>query len=311
MMSDVFIDELRVPEPDHTLGVGSGSHAVQTARVMERLEPLLEREPPDLLIVPGDVNSTMAASLVAVKLGIPLAHVESGLRSFDRTMPEEINRIVTDQFSDHLFIHSEDAIENLRREGIGDDRMHFVGNTMIDSLVATQERFRSRRAAEGFGLSAGDYVLVTLHRPNLVDGPLLSDVVAELEQVAKDVPSSFPCIRAHGRGLENTHRILRSSSPTRWATSTSSRSRQTPPRCSRTPAECRRRRPSSACRASRSATRQSVPSRSPTGRTRCSGCGPSASARYRSCSTPTGVKNEERQASRRCGTGAPGSGSPT
>jgi UDP-N-acetylglucosamine 2-epimerase (non-hydrolysing) len=192
MMSDVFIDELRVPEPDHTLSVGSGSHAVQTGRVMERLEPLLEHEPPDLLIVPGDVNSTMAAALVAVKLGIPLAHVESGLRSFDRTMPEEVNRIVTDQFSDHLFIHSEDAIENLRREGIGDDRMHFVGNTMIDSLVATQERFRSRRAAEGFGLSAGEYVLVTLHRPNLVDGPLLGDVVAQLEQVAKEVPILFP-----------------------------------------------------------------------------------------------------------------------
>ena len=144
MMSEVFIDELRVPEPDHTLGVGSGSHAVQTARVMERLEPVLESAPPDLLIVPGDVNSTMAAALVAVKLGIPLAHVESGLRSFDRTMPEEINRIVTDQFSDHLFLHSEEAIENLRREGVSDDRMHFVGNTMIDALVATEDRFRGR-----------------------------------------------------------------------------------------------------------------------------------------------------------------------
>jgi UDP-N-acetylglucosamine 2-epimerase len=114
LMSDVFIDELEVPPPDHTLDVGSGSHAVQTARVMERLEPVLSHEPPDLLIVPGDVNSTMAAALVAVKLGVPLAHVESGLRSFDRTMPEEINRIVTDQFSDLLFLHSEDAIGERR-----------------------------------------------------------------------------------------------------------------------------------------------------------------------------------------------------
>ena len=192
MMSDVFIDELRVPEPDHTLGVGSGSHAVQTARVMERLEPVLESEPPDLLIVPGDVNSTMAAALVAVKLGIRLAHVESGLRSFDRTMPEEVNRIVTDQFSDLLFLHSEEAIENLRREGIADERMHFVGNTMIDALIATQESFRSRGAARGFGLAAGDYMLVTLHRPNLVDGPLLSDVVAQLERVAHEMPVLFP-----------------------------------------------------------------------------------------------------------------------
>ncbi len=192
LMSDVFIDELQVPQPDHTLGVGSGTHAVQTARVMERLEPLLEHERPDLVIVPGDVNSTMAAALVTVKLGISLAHVESGLRSFDRSMPEEINRIVTDQFSDHLFIHSEEAIENLRREGIGDERVHFVGNTMIDALVATEERFRSRAAARSFGLAAGDYMLVTLHRPNLVDGPLLSEVVTHLERVANELPVLFP-----------------------------------------------------------------------------------------------------------------------
>src|SRR3954447_7831519 len=136
MMSDVFLAELGVGEPDYMLGAGSGSHAVQTARVMERIEPVLEQERPDLVIVPGDVNSTLAAALVAVKLGIPIAHVESGLRSFDRAMPGEINRIVTDQFADYLFLHSEEALENLRREGIEPDRMHFVGNTMIDTLIA-------------------------------------------------------------------------------------------------------------------------------------------------------------------------------
>ena len=192
MMSDVFFDELEVPEPDHLLGVGSGSHALQTARVMERIEPVLERERPDLVIVPGDVNSTMAAALVAVKLGIPVAHVESGLRSFDRTMPEEVNRVVTDQFSDHLFLHSEEAIENLRREGIADARMHFVGNTMIDTLTTVEERFRVRDAARAFGLEQGGYVLVTLHRPSLVDGPLLAEVVAHLEHVARELPVLFP-----------------------------------------------------------------------------------------------------------------------
>jgi UDP-N-acetylglucosamine 2-epimerase (non-hydrolysing) len=202
LMSDVFIDELEVPPPDHTLDVGSGSHAVQTARVMERLEPVLSHEPPDLLIVPGDVNSTMAAALVAVKLGVPLAHVESGLRSFDRTMPEEINRIVTDQFSDLLFLHSEDAIENLRREGVGDGRMHFVGNTMIDALIATEERFRNRGAARELGLERGSYLLVTLHRPNLVDGPLLADVVTNLERVATELPVVFPVHPRTRRGLE-------------------------------------------------------------------------------------------------------------
>ena len=123
------------------LGVGSVSHAVQTARVMERIEPVLEEEEPDLVIVPGDVNSTLAATLVAVKLGIPVAHLESGLRSFNRTMPEEINRIVADELSEYLFLRCEEAVENLRAEGIADERMHFVGNTMIESLVAMEPTF--------------------------------------------------------------------------------------------------------------------------------------------------------------------------
>jgi UDP-N-acetylglucosamine 2-epimerase (non-hydrolysing) len=192
MMSDVLLEELDFPEPDHHLNVGSAGHGVQTARVMERLEPLLISEKPDLVIVPGDVNSTLAAALVAVKLGIPVAHVESGLRSFDRTMPEEINRIVTDQFADHLFIHSEEAVDNLRREGVEDERVHFVGNTMIDALLTVEGHFRSRGTARGFGLTPGEYLLVTLHRPTLVDGPLLEEAIAQLELIAPEMPVFFP-----------------------------------------------------------------------------------------------------------------------
>jgi UDP-N-acetylglucosamine 2-epimerase (non-hydrolysing) len=192
MMSEVFIQELAVPVPDHVLGVGSGTHAVQTARVMERIEPVLEAERPDLVIVPGDVNSTLAVALVAVKLGIPLAHLEAGLRSFDRTMPEEINRIVADEFSDYLFIHSDEARDNLRREGIADQRVQFVGNTMIDSLVAMEPRFRQLNAAGRHGLKRGGYLLVTLHRPSLVDGPLLREAIAQLNAIAQDLPVLFP-----------------------------------------------------------------------------------------------------------------------
>jgi UDP-N-acetylglucosamine 2-epimerase (non-hydrolysing) len=192
LMSDIFLEELGVPAPDHMLGVGSASHAVQTARVMERIEPVLEAERPDLVIVPGDVNSTLAATLVAVKLGIPVAHLESGLRSFDRTMPEEINRIVADEFSEYLFLHSDEAIENLRAEGIADERMHFVGNTMIDSLVAVEDRFRNANVASGLGVEPGNYLLVTLHRPALVDGPLLADVIARLDDVSRELPVLFP-----------------------------------------------------------------------------------------------------------------------
>ena len=192
MMSEVFLEELGVPEPDHMLGVGSGSHAQQTARVMEAIEPVLVEERPDLVIVPGDVNSTLAATLVAVKLGIPVAHLESGLRSFDRTMPEEVNRIVADEFAAMLLLHSDEAIDNLRAEGIADGRMHFVGNTMIDSLVAVDARMRAAVAAERLGLSPGGYMLVTLHRPALVDGPLLPEVIAQLGAVARELPVVFP-----------------------------------------------------------------------------------------------------------------------
>ncbi len=195
-MSTIFLEELGVPEPDHMLDVRSGSHAVQTARVMERIEAVIESERPDLVIVPGDVNSTLAVALVAVKAGVPLAHLEAGLRSFDRSMPEEINRIVADQFSEYLFIHSEEAIANLRAEGIDESRIHFVGNTMIDSLVAMEGRFRALEAAARLGLSPGGYVLVTLHRPALVDGPLLDDVLNQLEAIGRELPVVFP---AHPR----------------------------------------------------------------------------------------------------------------
>lgn len=191
-MSDVFVDQLGMPQPDHLLGAGSGTHAQQTARVMERLEPILEEERPDLVIVPGDVNSTLAASLVAAKLCIASAHLEAGLRSFDRSMPEEINRIVADEFADLLLAHSDEALDNLAREGIEASRVHLVGNTMIDALVACEKRFRSLDVARSMGLEPGTYVLVTLHRPALVDGPLLGSVMDELERLSKTAPVVFP-----------------------------------------------------------------------------------------------------------------------
>jgi UDP-N-acetylglucosamine 2-epimerase (non-hydrolysing) len=192
LMSEVFLEELGVPAPDHMLEVGSGSHASQTARTMERLEPVLSEESPDLVVVPGDVNSTLAAALTAVKMGIPVAHIESGLRSFDMTMPEEVNRIVADRFAAQLFLHSDEAVENLRAEGIAEERMHFVGNTMIDTLVALEGRFRAARTADRLEIEPGSYALVTLHRPALVDGPLLAETVAQLASLAREMPVVFP-----------------------------------------------------------------------------------------------------------------------
>lgn len=208
LMSEVFLEELGVPAPDYMLEVGSGSHASQTARTMERLEPVLADERPDLVVVPGDVNSTLAAALTAVKMGIPVAHVESGLRSFDLTMPEEVNRIVADRFAELLFLHSPEAVTNLRHEGIPDERMHMVGNTMIDTLVALEGRFRGAGAATGLGVEPGSYVLVTLHRPALVDGPLLGETVAQLAALARQLPVIFPVhprTRKMMEGLEPEH----------------------------------------------------------------------------------------------------------
>jgi UDP-N-acetylglucosamine 2-epimerase (non-hydrolysing) len=192
LMSEVFLEELGVPAPDHMLEVGSGSHAQQTARVMERLEPVLAEERPDLVVVPGDVNSTVAAALTAAKLQIPIAHIEAGLRSFDRTMPEELNRIVTDQLAEQLFIHSPEADDNLHAEGVPAERIHLVGNTMIDTLVALESRFRGAEAAAKLGVQPGGFVLVTLHRPALVDGPLLSETIGQLAALAQELPVVFP-----------------------------------------------------------------------------------------------------------------------
>jgi UDP-N-acetylglucosamine 2-epimerase (non-hydrolysing) len=191
-LSEIFIEELGVGDPDYSLGVGSGSHAQQTARVMERLEPVLLETEPHVVLVPGDVNSTMAAALTASKLLLPIGHVEAGLRSFDRTMPEEINRIVADQVSRFLFIHSPEARDNLLAEGCPEGSIHDVGNTMIDSLVAMRERIDEAGAPEARGLSRGEYLVVTLHRPNLVDGPLLADAVEQLEAVSEALEVVFP-----------------------------------------------------------------------------------------------------------------------
>jgi UDP-N-acetylglucosamine 2-epimerase (non-hydrolysing) len=191
-MSEIFFTELGVGEPDFRLEVGAGTHAQTTARVMERLEPLLSELRPDVVLVPGDVNSTMAAALVATKLGLIVAHVEAGLRSFDRTMPEEVNRVVTDAISDVLFIHSPEALDHLRAEGRPEQFIHYVGNTMIDTLVAMRERIDAADTPCRLGLRRGDYMVVTLHRPALVDGPLLSDVITALQSVAEQMPIVFP-----------------------------------------------------------------------------------------------------------------------
>jgi UDP-N-acetylglucosamine 2-epimerase (non-hydrolysing) len=191
-MSEIFFEELDLPEPDFFLGVGSGSHGAQTARAIERIEAVLVEERPDLLIVAGDVNSTLAGAVAASKLLIPIAHVEAGLRSFDRTMPEEINRILVDQVSDWCFIHSPEAVENLQREGVGAERIFFVGNTMIDTLERVRYRIDASDVHDRLGLVPGRYVLATLHRPRVTDGPLLAPVVASLARVSRELPVVFP-----------------------------------------------------------------------------------------------------------------------
>jgi UDP-N-acetylglucosamine 2-epimerase (non-hydrolysing) len=193
-MSDQFFADLDIPPADFSLGVGSGSHAVQTGEVMQRLEPVLQRVTPDLVIVVGDVNSTVAAALTAVKLGIRVAHVEAGLRSFDRSMPEEINRLVTDAISDLLFVSEESGCANLLREGVPGDKSHLVGNVMIDALEASRPRWSRSRIRERAGLAPGTpYAVLTLHRPSNVDDPaMLETLVRALNTVAKRLPILFP-----------------------------------------------------------------------------------------------------------------------
>lgn len=201
LMSDVFFAELDFPRPDEFLGVGSGTHAEQTAKALVGVERVLREREIDLCVVAGDVNSTLAGALAAAKAGVKLAHIESGLRSFDRTMPEEHNRKLTDHLSDVLLAHSPDAVENLQREGIAPDWVHLVGNTMIDSLLAHVERARAGKPWERFGVEPGAYGLVTLHRPALVDNEgRLAAVVDGLVALAIESPVVFPVHpRTHAR----------------------------------------------------------------------------------------------------------------
>ncbi len=197
-MSDVFFRDLDIPVPDVHLGVGSGSHAEQTARIMVEFERVCSHQRPDLVVVVGDVNSTMACTIVAAKLRIPAAHVEAGLRSFDRSMPEEINRVVTDALAELLFTTSRDADENLKHEGVAASKIHFVGNVMIDTLL----RHREKAAALEIDKPA-QYALVTLHRPSNVDDPaVLESILKALSEISRRVPVLFPI---HPRTAKRVH----------------------------------------------------------------------------------------------------------
>jgi UDP-N-acetylglucosamine 2-epimerase (non-hydrolysing) len=194
-MSQVFFNELELPQPDINLNVGSGSHAWQTAQVILRFEPVVLEARPDWVVVVGDVNSTLACSLVCSKLGIRVAHVEAGLRSFDRSMPEEINRILTDQISDLLFTPSQDGNENLLHEGIAPESIHFVGNVMIDTLVNLLPKAEARwdKLKDNYNIDHKGFVLVTLHRPSNVDDPnILSQIMAAMVEISQDLPVLFP-----------------------------------------------------------------------------------------------------------------------
>jgi UDP-N-acetylglucosamine 2-epimerase (non-hydrolysing) len=192
-MSDVFFEELGLPEPDAYLSVGSGTHAEQTAKAMSAFEPVLLKFAPDVVVVVGDVNSTLACAIVATKLGVKIAHVEAGLRSWDRTMPEEINRILTDQIADYLFTPSRDGDVNLAREGVDPKRVFFVGNVMIDTLIRLLPRTDPERACAAMGVKPGNFALATLHRPSNVDDPhTLTEIMRAMAEVAKTRPVVFP-----------------------------------------------------------------------------------------------------------------------
>ena len=192
-MSGVFLDDLGLRKPDISLGVGSGTHAEQTAKVMVGLEPIVDELAPDAVVVVGDVNSTLGAAIVAAKAEVVVAHVEAGLRSRDWSMPEEVNRVVTDRVSDYLFAPSADAVSNLEAEGYRDDQIHLVGNVMVDSLLSNIERATGRDTLERLGLDAGRYALVTLHRPaNVDDADVLESLMGVLDVVSREIPVVFP-----------------------------------------------------------------------------------------------------------------------
>ncbi len=192
-MSDIFFEDLGLPNPDICLGVGSGTHAEQTGNILILYEKILYDQRPDLVVVVGDVNSTMAATIAASKLGVRVGHIEAGLRSFDRSMPEEINRVVTDALADILWTPSRDAGDNLVREGISQDKIQLVGNIMIDSLEMLRNKIESQNMHAAFGLQARQYGMVTLHRPSNVDDPLiLKKLCAVLRDIAQEAPLIFP-----------------------------------------------------------------------------------------------------------------------
>jgi UDP-N-acetylglucosamine 2-epimerase (non-hydrolysing) len=193
MMSEVFFEELGMPRPDVFLGVGSDTHARQTAKIMTEFETVVLERQPRAVVVVGDVNSTVACALVCAKLGVPVGHVEAGLRSYDRSMPEEINRVLTDQLSEWLFTSCEDATPNLLREGIAPGRIHFVGNVMIDTLRQHLPLADRSTALARLGLAPGGYAVLTLHRPsNVDDGPTLARMLTTLAELSRELPIVFP-----------------------------------------------------------------------------------------------------------------------
>ncbi len=192
-MNRSFFEHLRIPRPDVNLEVGSASHAVQTANIMLRFEPVVLEQKPDAVLVVGDVNSTVACALVAVKLGVPVIHVEAGLRSFDRAMPEEINRLVTDALSDLLFVTEASGVRNLRSEGVAAEKIHFVGNVMIDTLREHEALARESRVLDEIGVAPREYAVLTLHRPANVDDPArFGDICTSLEHISWRQPIVFP-----------------------------------------------------------------------------------------------------------------------
>jgi len=192
-MSDLFFRQLGIPEADINLGVGSGSHAAQTAAIMTAFEPVVVEHKPDVVLVVGDVNSTIACGLVAVKLGVRLVHVEAGLRSFDRTMPEEINRVLTDSISALLFCTEQSGVDNLRGEGVADEKIHLVGNVMIDTLLSNRQKAEDSTILEELKLSPGGFAALTLHRPsNVDDAAVFGRILDALDVIQRDMPIVFP-----------------------------------------------------------------------------------------------------------------------